>query len=179
MLTGRRPEPGIEYPQIGAVASKLLGSADGLPGHIQITPAGGGSFSKQDAAFLGPKYASVVLGDGKAPPDIFRPAGLVEQADRDREAMRKKLNERFLKSRRSAQTEAYTESFEQAEKIYRRSDIFAIEKEDPKTADRYGRHDFGRHLMQARRLLEAGVTFVKVEHTNYDTHHENFDFHIE
>src|SRR5262249_56538143 len=24
-----------------------------------------------------------------------------------------------------------------------------------------------------------GVTFVKVSHSNYDTHHENFDFHIE
>jgi uncharacterized protein (DUF1501 family) len=31
----------------------------------------------------------------------------------------------------------------------------------------------------ARRLLEGGATFVKVTHTNYDTHHENFDFHIE
>ena len=31
----------------------------------------------------------------------------------------------------------------------------------------------------ARRLLEAGVSYVKVSHSNYDTHHENFDFHIE
>ena len=45
--------------------------------------------------------------------------------------------------------------------------------------DRYGRHDFGRHCLLARRLLEGGVTFVKVTHSNYDTHHENFDFHIE
>ena len=51
--------------------------------------------------------------------------------------------------------------------------------EDPKLADRYGRHDFGRHMLLARRLLEKGVTFVKVTHTNYDTHHENFNFHIE
>src|SRR5208337_3503863 len=35
------------------------------------------------------------------------------------------------------------------------------------------------HCLLARRLLEAGVTFVQVSHTNYDTHHENFDFHIE
>ena len=45
--------------------------------------------------------------------------------------------------------------------------------------DRYGNHEFGRHCLLARRLLEAGVTFVKVTHSNYDTHHENFDFHIE
>jgi uncharacterized protein (DUF1501 family) len=31
----------------------------------------------------------------------------------------------------------------------------------------------------ARRLLEQGATFVQVSHSNYDTHNENFDFHIE
>jgi uncharacterized protein (DUF1501 family) len=31
----------------------------------------------------------------------------------------------------------------------------------------------------ARRLLEQGLTCVKVTHTNYDSHSENFDFHIE
>ena len=46
-------------------------------------------------------------------------------------------------------------------------------------ADFYGRHEFGRHCLLARRLLESGVTFVKVTHSNYDTHFENFDFHIE
>jgi uncharacterized protein (DUF1501 family) len=31
----------------------------------------------------------------------------------------------------------------------------------------------------ARRLLENGVAHVQVMHSNYDTHYENFDFHIE
>jgi uncharacterized protein (DUF1501 family) len=180
MLTGRRTEPGIEYPHIGAVSAKLLGrEGDGLPGHIQITPNGGSGFNKQDAAFLGPKYASVLLANGKPPADLYRPSGLTETVDLQREALRRKLNERFAKSRRSAQTEAYTESFEQAAKFFRKQAVFAVDKEDPKIADRYGRHDFGRHMLLARRLLEAGVTFVKVTHSNYDTHHENFDFHIE
>src|SRR5437016_714255 len=48
-----------------------------------------------------------------------------------------------------------------------------------RVVDQYGTHDFGRHCLMARRLLEGGATFVKVTHTNYDTHHENFDFHIE
>ena len=33
--------------------------------------------------------------------------------------------------------------------------------------------------MLARRLLENGVTFVQVTHSNYDTHNENFNFHLE
>jgi hypothetical protein len=180
MLTGRRPEAGIEYPHIGAVAAKLLGSdAQTLPGNIQVLARGAGGFGKQDAAFLGPKYGPVSLGDGKPPADLLRPAGLTDPADRRREEFRKKLNDRFAKSRRSAATDAYTESFEQAERVFRQSDVFDIEKESTKVADRYGRHDFGRHLLLARRLLEAGVTYVKVSHSNYDTHHENFDFHIE
>ncbi|MFO0811249.1 MAG: DUF1501 domain-containing protein [Gemmataceae bacterium] len=180
MLTGRKPEAAIEYPNIGAVMAKLLGnSVQTLPGHMHIVPGGGGGFGKQDATFLGPKYASVTLGDGKPPADLFRPGGLTPEADREREALRKKLDARFAKSRRSAATEAYAESYDQAERVAKQAEVFAIEKEDPRTADRYGRHDFGRHLLIARRLLEAGVTFVRVMHSNYDTHHENFDFHIE
>jgi hypothetical protein len=180
MLTGRRPDPAFEYPQIGAVAAKLLGTGnEELPGHIQITPRGSSGFGKQDAAFLGPKFASVTLGDGKPPADLFPPTGLTSDADRQREELRRKLNERFAKSRRTAQTEAYTESYDQAAKFIAKGDALSIDKEDPKLADRYGRHDFGRHMLLATRLLEQGVTFVKVTHTNYDTHHENFDFHIE
>ena len=180
MLTGRKPEPGFTYPHLGAVAARLLGSdASALPGHIQILPRGGSGFGDADAAFLGPKYASVRLGDGKPPADLIRPKELAADSDAAREAFRKKLNDRFAKSRRSAATDAYAESFEQAERVVKQGEVFAIEKENPKTADRYGRHDFGRHLLLARRLLEAGVTYVKVSHSNYDTHHENFDFHIE
>jgi uncharacterized protein (DUF1501 family) len=180
MLTGRRTEPGMQYPQLGAVAAKLLGTGtEELPGHIQIHPGGGGGFNKQDAAFLGPRYASIAVGDGKPPADLYRPAGLTAEADRQREALRQKLNARFAKSRRTAMTEAYAESYDQAAKVIARGDAFDASKEDPKLADRYGRHDFGRHLLLARRLLEQGVTFVNVQHSNYDTHHENFDFHIE
>jgi uncharacterized protein (DUF1501 family) len=179
MLTGRKPEPGIEYPHIGAVSAKVLGNSTGLPGNIQILPNGGGGFGKSDATFLGPKFGAVSLGNGKPPADLARPAVITDAADRQREEFRKKLNDRFAKSRKSAATDAYTESFEQAERVFRQSDVFDVTKEDSKIADRYGRHDFGRHLLLARRLLEAGVSYVKVSHSNYDTHHENFDFHIE
>ena len=179
MLTGRKPEAGVEYPHIGAVSAKLLG-ADGqaMPGHVHVFPAGAGGRS-QDATFLGPKFASVPVVGGKPPADLFRPAGLTDEADRQRDDLRRKLSDNFAKSRRSAATEAYTESFAQAERVFRKADVFDISKEDPKTVARYGTHDFGRHLLLGRRLLESGVTYVKVSHSNYDTHHENFDFHIE
>jgi uncharacterized protein (DUF1501 family) len=60
-----------------------------------------------------------------------------------------------------------------------RRQVFDVTKEPQKDVDRYGRHDLGRHCLLARRLLQNGVTFVQVTHSNYDTHNENFDFHLE
>ncbi|MCZ2343603.1 MAG: DUF1501 domain-containing protein [Bacteroidales bacterium] len=182
MLTGRKEEPAFTYPHLGAVAAKLLnkGVPTGLPGHLHIFPArGGGGGNRPDAAFLGPQYSSVPLADGSPPAGLLPPTGLTSAADQAREALRQKLDRQFLKSRRTAATEAYTGSFGQAEEVIRRADVFDVSREPAKLAEKYGTHDFGRHLLLSRRLLEAGVNYVKVTHTNYDTHHENFDFHIE
>lgn len=180
MQTGRRQEPGMTYPHLGSACAKLLGRDDNpLPGYIHITPRGNGGVNAADAAFLGPRFASVSLDDGKAPANIGRPADLSADADRARQQMRLKASERFLQRRRTAQTEAYTQSYDQAAQLMKQKSLFDSSSEAEKIRERYGLHDFGRHCLMARRLLEGGATFVKVTHSNYDTHHENFDFHIE
>jgi hypothetical protein len=180
MHTGRRQEPGMRYPHLGSACAKLLGREDNpLPGYIHITPRGNGGVNAADAAFLGPRFASVALNDGKAPANITRPGDLTAEADKARHEVRLKASERFMRRRRTAQTEAYTHSYDQAAQLMKQRHLFDSSVEPEKVRDRYGRHDFGRHCLMARRLLEGGATFVKVTHSNYDTHHENFDFHIE
>jgi uncharacterized protein (DUF1501 family) len=179
MHTGRRQEPGLTYPSLGSVCAKLLGAEESpLPGYIHVTPRGSGGIGN-DAAFLGPRFASVSLDDGKAPANITRPAGVDEAGDAARHALRLAASERFLRTRRNAQTEAYTNSYDQAAQLMRKQAVFDTSNEPARVRERYGLHPFGRHCLMARRLLEGGATFVKVTHTNYDTHHENFDFHIE
>jgi uncharacterized protein (DUF1501 family) len=179
MEHGRRQEAASTYPHFGSLSARLLSPANGeLPGYIQITPKGRNS-GKDDAAYLGPKYNSMVLADGAPPQDIARPKELAAEADQRRNDFRRAASERFLTRRRTAATEAYTYSFEQAERLMARQDAFDVTKEPAQDQQRYGNYDFGRHCLLARRLLEQGVTFVQVQHTNYDTHHENFDFHIE
>lgn len=179
MLTGRKEMPGVDYPRLGAVAAKSLTPSNAsLPGHIQITPGGGGGRSN-DAAYLGPKYASVQLGNGNPPQYSTRPDGITQSAEEARQEMRRKANERFLQSRRTAMTDAYTGSYEQAQELMRQREVFDVTKEPTTDHERYGSHDFGRHCLLARRLLEQGITFVQVTHSNYDTHNENFNFHIE
>jgi hypothetical protein len=179
MHTGRRPEPRSEYPHLGSVMAKLLGSDDNpLPGYVHVTPRASGG-TAQDSAFLGPKFASVTVSDGTPPANLLPPDSLSAALDRQRNDVRQHVNDRFMQRRRTAETEAFTQSFDQAAQVMQRRDVFDIQKEPPGLRDQYGSHDFGRHCLLARRLLERGVTFVKVTHTNYDTHHENFDFHIE
>lgn len=179
MLTGRRQMPGLDFPEMGAVCAKTLMPENGdLPGHIVITPGGGGGRGN-DAAYLGPKYASIHLGNGNPPPNTALPGGLTEQSELARHDFRRQVNERFLNRRRTAVTEAFTYSYEQALKLMQKKDVFDVSKEPAADHERYGKHDFGRHCLLARRLLESGVGFVQLAHSNYDTHNENFNFHIE
>jgi uncharacterized protein (DUF1501 family) len=54
---------------------------------------------------------------------------------------------------------------------------FDLGKEKAAVRDRYGRTPFGQGCLLARRLVEAGVTFVEVVSSNWDTHRDNFTGH--
>jgi hypothetical protein len=176
MLTGYKETPGFEYPYIGSAFAAQLSPADSpLPGYIHV--AGGGS--AREASFLGPRFAPVGLPDGGAPPNLELPKGLSAEHDARRRALRSKLGGRFVLGRRQAETEAYNASYDQAAALIARKDIFDFNSISAADQERYGKHPFGRHCLMARKLVENGVTFVKVTHSNYDTHSENFNFHIE
>ena len=179
MTKGRRPTPAADYPHLGAVAAKALAPVQSaLPGHIKISPGGGGG-RNSDSAYLGPKYASIVLGNGKPPQNSARPDTVSDAADQKRNAFRRRMNDRFASRRRTAETDAYTYNYEQALQLMRQRHVFDVSKEPVADQERYGKYDFGRHCLLARRLLENEITFVQVSHSNYDTHNENFNFHLE
>lgn len=179
MLTGRRQSAAADYPQIGAVSAKMLNDeSKGLPGHIVVAPSGGGGRGNE-SAYLGPKYSSVALSGSTPPPHTLKPDGISDQAEVRRHEMRRRINQEFLNRKRTAITDAYTHSYEQALRLMERRDVFDISKEPAADLDRYGKHDFGRQCLMARRLVENGVSFVQVTHSNYDTHNDNFNFHIE
>ena len=179
MVTGRRQTPAAEYPMFGAVCAKAMAPEDAsLPGHIVITPGGGGGRGN-DAAYLGPKYSSIVLGNGNPPQYTTRPGNLSEPMDAARNEFRRRVNERFLNRRRTAVTEAYTYSYEQA-----------LQSDGPERRFRrlQGTRQGSGPLRQVRHRpplparpppAREGATFVQVSHSNYDTHNENFNFHIE
>jgi membrane-anchored protein YejM (alkaline phosphatase superfamily) len=116
---------------------------------------------------------------GEPPANSARAESLTASIDELRNDFRRRANERFMQQRRTAETDVYTESYEQALQLMEKRDVFDLSKEPDAEHERYGKHDFGQHCLMARRMLENDVPFVQVQHSNYDTHHENFNFHIE
>lgn len=168
---------GVAYPFFGsAVAHHLGAGASGLPPYLWIKPGGSG-FITEDAGFLGPKYGALALGDGKPPENLLLHKSITEADDLARNELRAKLDQRYAEQRRKETTEATSYVFNMAgqlrknEKLLDQSTFSAMDKE------RYGTHEFGRHMLLARRMLEAGVTFVKVNSYGWDTHGDNFNGH--
>ncbi len=169
---------GVTYPYFGSAVAKLLGPGDsGLPPYVWIKPGSSG-FIHQDAGFLGPNFGAVAFGDGKPPENLVLHSSLTAQDDDERNALRAAANARHAKNRRKQMGDATSYVYDVGRTLMKRQDLFDTSKFDPKDIDRYGTHEIGRHMLQARKMLEAGVTFVKVNSYGWDTHGDNFNGHL-
>ncbi len=166
---------GVTYPLLGSAVAKLVGPGDsGLPPYIWVKPMSGG-FIYKDAGFLGPKYGALALGDGKPPENLLRPKAITAEEDNERNDLRKLLDKNYAAQRRTELTEANSYAYEMAAQLQKKIELFDLSKLPQKDQDRYGTHDLGRHMLLARRLLEEGVTFVKVTSYGWDTHGDHFN----
>jgi hypothetical protein len=169
---------GVTYPFFGSAVAKLLGPGDsGLPPYVWIKPGSGG-FIHGDAGFLGPKFGAVAFGDGKPPENLLPPDSLALADANDRDVLRRAANTRYARGRHPQMGEANSYVYDVARTLMQRQELFDTSKFDPRDVERYGSHEFGRHMLQARKMLEAGVTFVKVTSYGWDTHGDNFNGHL-
>ena len=168
---------GVDYPFFGSALAKLYPPpSNNLPPYMHIKPGRGG-FQWQDAGFLGAKYGALTFGEGKPPIHIHRPEAIDDSRDLVRNDLRRKFNTQFRQQHRDSDVAAYEYSYETAVQLMKRKDLFEESTVDPKDVERYGKHPLGQHMLQARRLLEAGVQFVKVTSYHWDMHGDNFNMH--
>ncbi|MDA1017759.1 MAG: DUF1501 domain-containing protein [Planctomycetota bacterium] len=172
---GDPKDRGVIYPFFGSAVAKLIGDqGSGLPPYVWVKPGSGG-FKYQDAGFLGPKYGALAIGDGKPPENLLRHESVSADDDDARNALRKALNARYAARRRKSISEAHAYVFDTAQTLMRRQELFA--EPAAKDVERYGTHSLGRDMLLGRKMLEAGVTFVKVNSYGWDTHGDNFNGH--
>lgn len=166
---------GVVYPFFGSAVAHFLGSGNsGLPPYISIKPMSGGFFYK-DAGFLGAKYGALALGDGKPPENLLRPKTIDDDADAIRNDLRNRFDLEYAQSHRKTFGEANSHAYAMAAQLQKRADLFDSSRFSAKDVERYGTHDLGRHMLTARRMLEAGVTFVKVTSYGWDSHGDCFN----
>ena len=174
---GEPKNRGVKYPTMGPALARFLHRPDSpLPPCVLVKPYSGG-FDYKCAGFLGPSWGVLQLGEGQPPPHMQRPESVSDAADARRNRFRTKANQRFAQGRRLAETSAYAHSFDMADQLMKRRDLFDEAKIPARDKERYGTHKHGRHMLLARRLLEAGVTFVEIRSYHWDTHSSNFDLH--
>jgi hypothetical protein len=166
---------GVVYPYLGSAVAKLLGPCQsGLPPYVWIKPYSGG-FKTEDAGFLGAKYGALALGDGKAPENLLRHPSISPEDDAARNELREKLNRSYAAGRRPEINDANSYAFDMARELMKREELFDESRIPPRDVKRYGRHELGRHMLMGRRMLEAGVRFVKVNSYHWDSHGDNFN----
>ncbi len=177
MHTGYRKEAAVTHPEIGAMAAKYLGNAEAdLPSFIQLGLGGGESTPNGSPGFLGPMYQPFRMGgEGRMPENTS--AYLQPDADRRRNDLLKIQDEEYQKEHHVAGLKAYREADEKSRRLLKAKGAFDISGEWEKYKGQYGDTSFGKNVLMARKLVEAGVPFIEVEQQNYDSHSDNFEWH--
>jgi hypothetical protein len=188
MLTGYHPtagfngglKPNNQHPAFGSVIAHKLGARGSVPPYVclpSMHPSGG-------SAYLGPTSVPFVIeADPNAPnfsvPDLIPPMTL----DATRLGARRELLGQVDRYQRSAEVAANTGAKNYSVFSQRAFDLmtsadakraFDLSAEPDKLRDAYGRNTLGQACIMARRLVEAGVRCVTIDHSNWDTHDANF-----
>lgn len=172
MITGDTSKSAIVYPSFGAVISYLKKDTykGVLPCYISVTSA---NSRFNEGGFLGNAYKSFDTG-GKPESSEFEVEGIVNKfVDKERlnqrmallDGFESQLNKKELDSLRATNMEfIWGESRE----------VFNLKNEPDSVRKRYGNSRLGQSCLVARRLVEAGVPFVNVRTTGWDTHKKHF-----
>ena len=165
-------------PSLGSVASKLRGPCrPGLPPYVAVPHLRGGTDNFfHYAAYLGAGANPLICNsDPNTPQFRVRNLALAPELTLDRLESRRHLLEAVDQVRRGADARAveFDEHSRRAFDLLTSRPVataFDIAAEAPALRDRYGRHIFGQSALLARRLVEAGVTFVTVNTEPWDHH---------
>ena len=181
MMRGRRDESGLRYPDLGAVVAREMGRADSkVPDYVTFyTQTEGRSMAPGDSGFLGARYAPMELTTNNYPEFIKRLVDTSDLDHKERSDLRDLLGKEFTRGRQSDTMNSQNEAYERVRGIMASEKLFDINQEPQKVRDRYGATQFGEQCLIARRLVEAGVPFVRVGRAWWDSHGQNFETHQE
>jgi len=182
MMRGRMDEANLKYPDLGAVLARELGQADSqVPDYVSFySQTEGRDFAPGAAGFLGSRYAPMELSASMKPDNIRRLDGIDELDHQQRADLRELLSKQYSQGRVGSSTlGSHNEAYQRVRGLMASEKLFDITQEPAKVREAYGPTMFGEQCLIARRLVEAGVPFVRVGRAWWDSHGQNFETHQE
>jgi len=197
-MTGRIPKTPTETvndaPSVISIVNKMRENVDiGIPNCVSFTDA---SRDRVDtyamgSAYLGPKHAPFIVGGDQNSPKFKVQNVSMSSSAASRLDDRMLLLKGFDRLRNEIDASGVMDSVDkfnqQAISLMtspKARDAFDLSKESEALRDRYGKHTWGQRMLMARRLVEAGSSFVTVvlenpelkdAYRNWDSHAVNTD----
>ncbi|MDA1013560.1 MAG: DUF1501 domain-containing protein [Planctomycetota bacterium] len=192
MLTGRFGSTSVKkeqmFPSVGSYVARVKGANQpGMPPFVGL-PAAHSVYiypGYQGGAYLGSAYDPFQVNNQQRymaatytaaikPPEVL---ASIRKSDESRSTTRLSLLDRLDGIRRDIDQSGMMDSMDRCQQ--QAVDLISspqarkaldIEHEDPRLRDKYGRGPWGHYTLMARRMVEAGVSFVTVDMPHWDDH---------
>jgi Protein of unknown function (DUF1501) len=160
-----------DYPKVGSVVAKMRGSnRRGMLPFMAVPPS---NLHNNSAAYLGVAYNPLELYSNGRQWEMQLEAVVKPP----RLEARRELRQALDRIRRDADASGLMDSMDSLEQQAfemvsggAAREAFDPSKEPDAVRERYGAHEWGKSCMLARRLIEAGTTFVTVSVGSWDQH---------
>jgi uncharacterized protein (DUF1501 family) len=119
------------------------------------------------------------LYESNIPENLKRLDAVSDGDHKERGDLRALLSKQFERGRETSTLGSHNEAYSRVRGLMASEKLFDIDLEPQKMRDLYGPTLFGRQALIARRLVEAGVPFVRVARAWWDSHGQNFETHQE
>jgi hypothetical protein len=169
------------FPSAGSITAKMRGAnKPGMPAYVAVPYAASVGLvpGYNSAAYLGSSYNPFQTGGDPNGPgfsvqNLRLPGGMTLRQLENRRQLLANFDTLRRDIDRSGTLATLDKFQREAYELIsgpRARKAFDISREDPRVRDRYGRHTWGQSCLLARRLVEAGVTFVTVHMGGWDDH---------
>ena len=181
VLSGRFGTPFGDHPAIGAVVAHETGFDGVVPPYVAVPRNPSFTWELGKSVWLGGRCESFKAGNPNDANyrvrDLAAPQNATPEVLERRKSLLAAVGQLSDRVKRNDQLETYDEFSRKAAEMVlspQAQAAFAMDREETKTRDEYGRHEFGQSALLAGRLVENGVRFVTINYGGWDHHGEIF-----
>lgn len=182
VMSGRFGSAFGDWPAMGAVAAHESGFPGTLPPYVAIPRNPSFTWELGKSAYLGGRYESFKAGDPNQKDyrvrDVTQSEPIADVRRQRRQSLLQTVDGLARRVEGNDQIKAFDQFQQRATQMVLSGEArsaFAMNKEEDKLRDRYGRTTFGQSCLLARRLVEHGVSFVTINSGGWDHHSKIWD----